>query len=150
MSKCPHCGGPVRQVMFADGPKPHRNGTFEYQVPSTALGQFVHAMRGRPLKVPTQPTIIVRSEITVGKTERLLNNLELTINETQARELAHAYLTLGLDWSRRNTTTFCRSFSQRLHNQTTKEFMELRFLTKANKRLYILSDAGVRFLQHYA
>jgi hypothetical protein len=163
---CVNCGyrNRIKVALFnADKPparRSYQSGTFhstahwDDEPPTgpgwwTGLKSFVYVMRGRPLRYrPPTTHIRVSSEVKTSRTQMLMNEMDIPLSDRQASELAHCYLSLGLQWSRANTVDNT-SLSQPQHNTIHKAFQNLNFVSQVNSRRYDLTNAGYRFLRHF-
>jgi hypothetical protein len=149
-------------LFSAEKDKPHRasspgmfHSTEQWnatkKVPTGGISSFIHrVILGRPLQYqpPPQTHIHVSSEVKTSRTQMLMNEMDIPLSDQQAAELAHAYLALGLAWSRANTVQHT-SLSQPMHNKVTEAFRQLNFVSQVHARQYSLTDAGYRFLRHF-
>ena len=156
--KCPNCGSRHRLALFPiRGPK-KSSKTFEHAAntsPPTGPGLIKAAMSliwfmkgNQPVEEKTHK-FIVRSEIKASKHQILINELSIPATEQELRDLARKYINYGLSWSRHNSTTGT-CITQPKHLDIQNAFIGLRFLDQANSRKYQLTDAGQRFLRHFA
>jgi len=149
---CPNCGCRLDAKIILSNPGQKEAGQrFESVAPPpSVIGQFWHFMvRGRRFqRKPTDPHIIVRSEIKTDSHQIKINQSQLPITIDEARELARVYLVLNCTWSRESSTTRA-GLSQTKHNKLAASFVSLGFLQKTTNNRYELTPPGEWFLRHY-
>lgn len=112
------------------------------------LQSFLWHMKGNVYK-PDDKKIIVPITIKPNKHQILLDEYEIPATELDLRQLARVYIDFGFSWSRANSTTNTQ-VSQTTHLKVQDAFLRLRFLERLNSNQYALTEAGKRFLRHFA